>query len=77
MFMGKKKQLRLTGRLAIEDHRDKVMHPDVSVVLNNGTAFTGRLLSMDQGSLTIRNMRLTTVKLPLELVAELYTDLNA
>lgn len=77
MSMGKKKQLRLTGRLAIESHRDKVIHTDVSVVLNDGPAHTGHLLSMDQGSLTIANMRLATVKLPLDQVSELYTDLNA
>jgi hypothetical protein len=72
-----KKQIRLSDIDQIKSRSIEFINKNVTVVLNDSTTLFGQLKKSDSNDLTIVNMRQKKIKLPLEKIIELFTDVDA
>jgi hypothetical protein len=72
-----KKQIRLSDIDQIKSRSTEFINKNVTVVLNDSTTLFGQLKKSDSNDLTIVNMRQKKIKLPLEKIIELFTDVDA
>jgi hypothetical protein len=72
-----KKQVRLSDINQIKTRSKEFIDRTITVVLNDNTTLFGQLKKLDGNDLVIVNMRQKKIKLPLEKVIELFTDIGA
>ena len=72
-----KKQIRLSDHDQIKIRTKEFIDRNVTVILNDNTTLFGQLKKLDGNNLIILNTRLKKTKLPLEKIAELFTDIDA
>jgi hypothetical protein len=72
-----KKQVRLSDINQIKTRSKEFIDRTITVVLNDNTTIFGELKKLDGNDLVIVNMRQKKIKLPLEKVIELFTDIDA
>jgi hypothetical protein len=72
-----KKQVRLSDINQIKTRSKEFIDRTITVVLNDNTTLFGQLKKLDGNDLVIVNMRQKKIKLPLEKVIELFTDIDA
>lgn len=68
------RQLRLNSREQIRRRLPEFTGKKINIVLNDRTAFPATLKGFDGQSLRVENMRLRTLRIPLENVSEIYFD---
>jgi len=72
-----KKQIRFSDIDQIKSRSTEFINKNITVVLNDSTTLFGQLKKSDSNDLTIVNMRQKKIKLPLEKIIELFTDVDA
>lgn len=72
-----KKQIRISDPTLLKKRLPEFLNRNVNLILKDNTVIFGLLKKTDGQSLHIMNMRLKEIKLPMENVAEFYTDIDA
>lgn len=72
-----KKQIRISDPTLLKRRIPEFIDRKVNLILKDNTVIFGQLKKTDAQSLYIVNMRLKEIKLPMENVAEFYTDIDA
>lgn len=72
-----KKQIRISEPTLLKKRLPEFINRKVNVILKDNTVIFGLLKKTDDQSLHVMNMRQKEIVLPMEKVAEFYTDIDA
>ena len=72
-----KKQIRIQTSGTINEQIRGLLNKKVNLVMEDRTVVFGTLLQAENELLTLTNMRLKKIKVPLKKVVEIFTDIDA
>ena len=72
-----KKQIRISDPTLLRRRLPEFINRKVNLILKDNTVVFGQLKKTDAQTVYIINMRLKEVRLPVDNVAEFYTDIDA
>jgi len=72
-----KKQIRISEARQIVERLGEFANRKVTIILKDNTVVFGELKKIEGNDMYLTNMRLKKIKLPLENISELFTDVDA
>lgn len=71
------RQIRLSDKTEIRSRIKNYLGKKISIIRRDNMVFYGVLEKINEGELTLLNMRLEKMILPIDDISELYTDIPA
>jgi hypothetical protein len=72
-----RKQIRIDSQAQISKGLPELLNKNINVVLTDSTVQFGKLEKADTEALTLKNMRLRTIRIPIKKIFEIYSDVEA